>query len=144
MSKFLFISVKPEFANKLINKTKTIELRKNKPNVNIGDFVIIYATVPIASIIGFGRIKRIIENSPDFIWDNFSEELGIDKIRYDDYFKLTNRAIGIEINSICKLPFAIKLIDLRKFMPKFSPPQSYRYLTNFKALRTYKLIEEAK
>lgn len=143
MSKFLFISVKPEFAYKLIGETKTIELRKNKPNVNIGDFIIIYATVPVKSIIGFGRIKGIIDNTPEFIWDNYSEELGIDKSRYNEYFQNTNRAVGIEITSICKLPSAVGLDEIRRFIPRFSPPQSYRYLTNFKALKTYRLIGES-
>ena len=142
MTKFLFISVKPEFANKLISKTKTIELRKNRPNVNIGDFIIIYATVPIKSVIGFGKIKRIIDDTPQNIWLNYSNQLGIDNSRYFEYYKDTNRAIGIEIHSICKLPFTINLADIRTFIPKFSPPQSYKYITNFKALKTYSMIKQ--
>jgi predicted transcriptional regulator len=36
----LFISVKPEFANQIVTKEKTIKLRKLKPHVNIGDYCI--------------------------------------------------------------------------------------------------------
>ena len=59
MRKFLFISIKPEFANKIMSKKKSIELRKNKPNADIGDFVLIYSTQPKKSVIGFAKIKRI-------------------------------------------------------------------------------------
>ena len=39
--KYLFIAVKPEYANKLISGKKDIELRKMKPNILPGDYVII-------------------------------------------------------------------------------------------------------
>ena len=45
--KYLFIAVKPEYANKLISGKKDIELRKMKPNVQPGDYVIIYASAPV-------------------------------------------------------------------------------------------------
>lgn len=141
MSKFLFISIKPEFADKIIDGTKTVELRKNKPNAKAGDFVIIYSTVPVKSVIGFGKIKGIIDDSPTFIWDNYSKYLGIDKERFDTYYQNTNRAVGIEISSVCKLTEKINLDSIRKFMPRFSPPQSYRYLSYFKALRMYELTK---
>ena len=40
--KYLFIAVKPEYANKLISGEKDIELRKTKPHVQAGDYAIIY------------------------------------------------------------------------------------------------------
>ena len=39
IKKYLFISVKPEFANKIIAKEKCIELRKIKPHVKAGDYI---------------------------------------------------------------------------------------------------------
>ena len=137
MSKFLFISVKPEFASKIMGGTKTIELRKSKPKAKPGDFIIIYSTLPIKSVIGFGRIKRVIDNNPEYIWDNYSDLLGIDNTRFNEYYKGMNKAVGIEIHSICELSHPINLSEIKKFSPKFSPPQTYRYLSNFKALKIY-------
>jgi predicted transcriptional regulator len=140
MSKFLFISIKPEYANKIISKQKTIELRKNRPNVKKGDYVLIYATVPVKAVIGFGKIKNIIETSPDNMWKENSDKLGIKKEAFDKYYTDTNRAIGIEISSICKFEFGFLLTKIKELHPSFSPPQTYRYISNFQALRTYKTM----
>lgn len=140
MSKFLFISVKPEYAYKIINKLKTIELRKNRPNVEIGDYVLIYATVPVKTVIGFGRIKKIIETSPSIMWEENASKLGIDKISFDKYYEDSNKSIGIEISSICKFEIGVALEDIKKLHPSFSPPQTYRYISNLQALRTFKTI----
>jgi len=127
--KYLFISIKPEFANKIVNKEKPIELRKIKPHVNAGDYVIIYASSPIKAVVGFGIIKRIIESSPKEMWEKYSNMTGIDKSRFDSYYADRQKAIGIEIESI-KSVTAIHLDQLRSVDANFHPPQVYRYVSN--------------
>lgn len=129
MKKYLFISVKPEFANKIIAKEKCIELRKIRPHVKSGDYVIIYASSPVKCVIGFGKIKRIIETTPQDMWDAHYDVLGIDKMRFDLYYENRIRAIGIEIETI-KSVVPIKLMSLKKIDANFHPPQVYRYVTN--------------
>ena len=140
MSKFLFISVKPDYAYKIITGQKTIELRKNRPNVKNGDYVIIYATVPIKTVIGFGKIEKIIETTPSKMWEENSSKLGIDKVYFDKYYAGSNRSIGIEISSICKFKIGFSLEMIKKTNPSFSPPQTYKYISNMQALRTFKSI----
>jgi predicted transcriptional regulator len=127
--KHLFISVKPEFAGKIITKEKTIELRKVRPNVNVEDYVIIYASSPIKSVIGFGIIQQIIDTSPDQMWKNFSSMLGIDKPRFDEYYYGKEKAIGIKIKKIKQIT-PISLECLRNATPNFQPPQVYRYISS--------------
>lgn len=134
-NKYLFISVKPEFANKLICKEKSIELRKVKPNVKSGDYIVIYASSPVKCVVGFGKIKQIIITTPSKMWEEHSSELGIDKERYDAYYQDRDRSIGIEIESIKSIP-SISLKNIKKIDPKFHPPQVYRYVTNEQICRT--------
>lgn len=129
IKKYLFISVKPEFANKIIAKEKCIELRKIKPHVKAGDYIIIYASSPIKCVVGFGQIKQVIETTPIEMWNNYSERLGIDELRFLSYYEGRNRAIGIEIETI-KAINPIDLISLKKVDPNFHPPQVYRYIAN--------------
>ncbi|MDR0892794.1 MAG: ASCH domain-containing protein [Mediterranea sp.] len=133
--KYLFISVKPEFANKIVTKEKTVELRKIKPHVNIGDYIIIYASSPIKSVIGYGIIKQIIEKTPQRMWNEHSKFLGIDKDRFDEYYAGKEKSIGIEIHKIKKVK-PIPLESLRTIDPNFSPPQVYRYVSNYIVNRT--------
>jgi predicted transcriptional regulator len=128
-NKCLFISVKPEFAEKFIKKQKTIELRKTKPNVSIGDFIIIYASSPKKLVVGFGIIKKIIITTPEIMWKKFSSKLGIDKIRFDSYYRGYQSAIGIEVDKVNEIQ-PVHLEDLRNIEPQFHPPQVYRYISN--------------
>ncbi len=140
MLKCLFISIKPEYAYKIISKQKTIELRKNRPNVKRGDYILIYATVPVKAVIGFGKIKNIIDTSPEKMWKENSDKLGINKEVFNKYYMNSYRAIGIEISSIYKFEIEFLLTNIKKLYPDFSPPQTYKYISYLQALRTYKIM----
>lgn len=127
--KYLFIAVKPEYANKLISGQKDIELRKVKPHIQQGDYAIIYASSPEKAVLGFGKIKSIIECSPTEMWEKHSNRLGISKESYLSYYDGSHKAIGIEFDIIRPIT-PIGLADLRKNISGFQPPQIYRYITN--------------
>lgn len=127
--KYLFIAVKPEYANKLISGEKDIELRKTKPHVQAGDYAIIYASAPAKVVLGYGKIKRIILCSPQEMWANFSSRLGIKEQDYLIYYKNSNKSIGIEFEMIKPIN-PINLAELRRVDPNFHPPQIYRYVSN--------------
>ena len=127
--KYLFIAVKPEYANKLISGKKDIELRKMKPNVQPGDYVIIYASAPVKAVLGFGKVKTIIECTPKCLWESYSNRLGINEQSYLSYYDGYHKAIGIEFDMI-KSVMPIELEELRRVDPNFQPPQIYRYITN--------------
>ncbi len=118
MRKFLFISIKPEFANKILSKKKCISFRKNKPNAKIGDYVLIYSTHPRKSVIGFAKIKNIIDCDPIEMWNNYAEYLGIDKQRYFDYYDGHKKAVGIELSDVCKLKESIPLKEIKFALSK--------------------------
>jgi predicted transcriptional regulator len=128
MGRILLISVRPEFAEKILNGTKTIELRKSSPSVEVGDLVIIYSTLPEKAIVGTCVVKEIIKKSPLQLWRSYSRKMGIDKKRYFEYFKDSNVAIGIVLTGIDKLDKKLSLESVRKVIPKFSPPQTFKYL----------------
>ena len=128
MSKVLLISVKPEFAEKILNGTKTIELRKCSPSADIGDLVIIYSTLPEKAIVGTCVVKEIIKTSPTKLWRSHSTFMGIDRKRYLEYFKDCTFAIGIVLASIDKLENKVSLASIKKSIPNFSPPQTFKYL----------------
>lgn len=127
MGKALFISIKPEFADKIADGTKTIELRKQIPNINEDSLVVIYSTSPVMSIIATGRIDKIIKSSPGKLWKDYSNEMGIDKKRYLEYFDGKDLAVGIVLKEVKKRDQIISLRALRSKSANFNPPQSFRY-----------------
>lgn len=127
--KYLFIAVKPKYANKLISGQKDIELRKMKPHVQQGDYVIIYASAPVKAVIGFGKVKNIIVCSPNEMWTKYSIRLGIMQQVFNSYYANHKKAIGIEFEMIKPIK-PIELEELKKVDANFHPPQIYRYVTN--------------
>ena len=124
-NKYLFISVKPIYAQKILSREKSIELRKLKPKVSPGDYIIIYASEPQKAVVGFGLIKRVIVTTPQEMWNSHSKNLGI-----GDYYAGKSKAVGIEIDSVRSLTIPIPLSKLRGIDASFAPPQVYRYVTN--------------
>lgn len=127
--KFLFLAIKPEFAKKIIDKEKTIELRKQRPNVHIGDYVIIYASSPIKSVLGYGKVKSIIVCTPEEMWKFHKKQLGIDKLRFYAYYDGHGKSVGIEIERIKSIS-ALTLKELQSIDSTFRPPQGFRYVSN--------------
>lgn len=137
MSKVLLISVKPEYADKIVAGEKTIELRKACPNVAKDDIVIIYSTVPVKAVIGICRVEEIIKLKPSVMWRNHKEKLGIDRKPYMAYYEDMETAVGIVLKSACRLDSKIELSSIKRLFPKFSPPQTFRYYPKNDIFRTF-------
>lgn len=129
--KYLFISIKEEYANQILEGKKHIELRKSKPNVNAGDHIIIYCTSPVKAIVGTAQVKDVISHTPNQMWRLHSKKLGIRRKDYFDYYTNADRAVGIVLSDVQKLCFNICLSLIKKQLPFFTPPQTYKYLKTF-------------
>lgn len=123
----LFISIKPEFVEKIFNGTKTIELRKSAPKIEKNDTVIIYSTSPIMSVIGICKVDYIVLSKPEKLWNTYNNLMGIDKKRYSEYFEEKDVAVGIFLKDVKKIKQAIPLSKLRTKFHNFHPPQTFRY-----------------
>ena len=131
MKKYLFLSVKQEYAERILDGTKTIELRKSKPNVAPGDCMIIYCTSPIKAIVGLATIQEVIIHSPEKMWKLYSETLGIERGDYLNYYGNSEKAVGIVLDQVVKLSNKINLDAIKKQLPTFTPPQTYKYFMTF-------------
>ena len=139
--KLLLISVKPEYAIKILNGEKTIELRKCAPKkVGKDGLILIYVTSPIKEIWGIYKIESIIKENPNTLWKNFGEKTGVTKHEFYEYYKENNNAFGIQLREVKKLiKHSIKLDNLKNLIPGFMPPQTYSYidcdLINFSSIK---------
>ena len=127
MSKVIILSIKPEFSDRIFEGTKKIELRKSKPSLEENDLILIYNTLPDKAVVGICKVKEIIQSTPDEIWDKYSDDLGIDKKRYFEYYFGRDKAIGLKIDSFRKFKNKISLDTIRELIPSFSPPQTFKY-----------------
>jgi len=126
----LLVSIKPQYAEKIFRGEKTIELRKSAPKKALkGSYMLIYVTAPVKELWGICKIKNIISDIPELLWENVGEKTGISKQEFNSYYAESNNAFGIELKEIKNLlDHSIKLDCLKSMIPGFTPPQTYRYI----------------
>lgn len=129
-NKMLIMSIKPEYLKKILSGSKSIELRKVKPNLSKGDLIIFYASSPQKAICGAATVSSIAEDTPSTIWNSFSDKLGIDKVKYDSYFSNSKKAYAILLDVVWEYLQPVHLNKLREAKADFRPPQSFRYLSD--------------
>lgn len=122
MSKIL-LSIKPEYVENILNKTKQYEFRKTKCKRDI-DKIIIYATAPISQIVAEVEVIEILEDTPENIWSITKDFAGITKKFFKEYYQNKDIAIAYKLGTVTKYkhPKLLQEIGL-----KFAP-QSFIYL----------------
>lgn len=121
----ILISIQNEFAQKIYDGTKTIELRKHLPPLDCFTYCWIYEPKPIGVITGYFVVSGTIACRPKQLWDEYHEVLGLDWDRYSVYYYNRDLAYGIVINCANKLPQPYTLQDFGLSRP----PQMYQRIT---------------
>jgi predicted transcriptional regulator len=124
----LFLSIKPTFARKILGGTKTIELRRARPNVAPGETALIYSSSPEMALLGSARVVDILSGPPSALWCDVKDEAGVSRQEYDSYFSGAAMAIGIRLEGVQCFVKRISLQEIRERWPWLRPPQSYRYV----------------
>ncbi|MCE8424766.1 MAG: hypothetical protein J5U17_03185 [Candidatus Methanoperedens sp.] len=125
----VLLSVKPEYAEKIVEGTKKYEFRRSIFKKNDIDKVYIYSSSPVSKIIGSFEIENILKDSPEMIWNLCQKYAGISKKNFFSYFINSNMAYAIEIGDIDRFK---EPIDPYHIIENFKPPQSFYYVpTNY-------------
>ena len=125
----LLISIKPQYAKKIFEGEKTIELRKSAPQrLDSDSYMLIYVTSPVKELWGVCKIQSIIKNEPEIIWNEYGNVCGISREDFNDYYKEATNGYGIQLKEIKALENTISLEELRVMIPGFTAPQTYRYI----------------
>ena len=122
----VLLSIKPEFAEQILVGTKQFEFRKvlfKNPAVKT---IVIYATMPVGTVVGEFDIGEIVTARPKKLWSLTSKSAGITHIYFEEYFE------GREIGHAIKVKKARRYknpLSLRQVLPSGIAPQSFCYLT---------------
>ena len=123
----VLVSLKPEYAAAIAEGRKTVELRRRFPLVDPGVWLVIYATQPVGAIVGMAPIERVDSDTTRAIWDEHHRQVGISKSRFRDYFDDRTRGFAVVLGRYYPLR-PIRTEEITAIIPKFCPPQSWRYL----------------
>jgi len=124
----LLLSIRPKFASKIFDGTKTVELRRVRPRVTTGDLVLVYVSSPVKALLGAFEVARVVAAPPSQLWNNVESKAGVTREQFDDYYKGAKTGYGIFLKRKWAFDKPIKLENLRRWKSKFRPPQSYHYV----------------
>lgn len=127
--KVLLISIRPRFADLILDGSKTVELRRVRPAVEEGDRVLLYASSPVRELIGSCTVAAVDVGSADEVWTRHGPRTGVTRAEFDSYFDGARRAVGISLREPRRVRRPRTLLELRERLPGFTPPQSFGYLS---------------
>ncbi|NMM77670.1 hypothetical protein [Acidovorax sp. SRB_24] len=133
----ILLSVKPKFANLIVDGSKLVELRRTVPAQTVGT-IAIYSSSPVQAIVALADVRETIEASPTKLWaiakDNGG---GLTRAELMDYFesKKTGFAFMLENVRVYGKP-----VQPTKIFKNFSAPQSFRYITPKELKRLEQLL----
>lgn len=122
----VLLSIKPEYAEKILGGEKKFEFRKVLfKDVNVKT-VVIYATKPVGKVIGEFDIAHILSEEPCTLWMMTKDFAGITRQFFDEYF--CGRATGhaIKVNSPRRYE---EPLELSVIVKSGVAPQSFCYLS---------------
>ncbi len=124
----VLLSVRPPHIDRLLDGSKTIEIRRRPWNVPNGTVVILYASREVKGIVGSLVVAGTHTDSPREVWRRVRNHAGISRAEYDDYLAGASTATAISVDSVRTLDTPIPLHELRLRHPGFVVPQSYRFV----------------
>jgi predicted transcriptional regulator len=121
----ILLSIKPIYAEQILNGCKTVEFRKTGFENKV-THVVLYASSPTKAITGYFTIAGVSKDHPSNLWKRFGRSGCISYDLFSDYYGLNDQGVAIEIESAYELCEPVALKELRTDL---LPPQSFSYLT---------------
>lgn len=134
----ILLSIRPEYAQKILAGTKKVELRRARPRLEPGDRVLVYVSSPQKAVVGSFQVEEIVEEPLPALWEMVENKAGISPEEFYNYYEGVSTGVGIFFKEIRPFNQPVSLGLLRKKWSSWRPPQSYRYMSNTE----YKLVRE--
>lgn len=124
------MSIKPQYARAIFAGRKRYELRKLRglPPIEEGSVIVVYVSGRIKSIVGEFRAGRVYKATPEKVWSIASAPgSGVGEDAWH-YIKGAGRAMAIEVSEAVMYERPITLEEIRRVIPGWNPPYSYKRL----------------
>jgi predicted transcriptional regulator/transcriptional regulator with XRE-family HTH domain len=126
-SRDVIFSIRPTHASKILDGTKTVELRRRfTGGIRPGTLALIYTTSPTSALTGFARIQEVQRLAVPDLWQRHRAAACLRKGDFEAYFSGLERGYAIVLTSAKPLSRPVGLPELRERFG-FEPPQSYQY-----------------
>lgn len=119
----MLLSIKPQYANVILQGKKEYEFRKKRCRDGI-DKIVFYSSSPQKQVVGEAEIEKIIEGSPTRIWEIAKHAAGITRTAFYDYYRGYHNAVAYKLKNVVVYEEPKELSDYGIA----HAPQSYIYI----------------
>ncbi|MDE0269096.1 MAG: ASCH domain-containing protein [Acidimicrobiaceae bacterium] len=127
-NRMLVLSLKPHFADAVLAGTKTVELRRIRPRIDVPVTALVYASSPVKALVGTCTVQKVESLSLADLWSHHKSQTGVNYNEFRRYFKGVSVGVGLTLSCAEPLSHRIPLADLRERYRGFRPPQSFAYV----------------
>lgn len=117
------LSIKPEYVRRILAGEKTYEFRRRIFTRQDVDTIIIYTTSPVCRILAEAHITRILQDTPQGLWDRTHRHGGISRDKFMRYFQDRDTAYAIQLGELARFATPRTLADYHVK----TAPQSFIY-----------------
>ena len=124
MSKFMLLSINPQYSKLIYDGYKRFEYRTRLPTRR--DLpILIYESRPVKCVTGIVAGAHYLKDDPQELWEHTKFGAGISANEFKDYFRGCDTASAIELFSVYRFPRPLNLGE--RGLPKV-PPRSFCYV----------------
>ncbi len=124
----LLMSLRPEYAEPILQGRKTIELRRKFSKKYEGATIVFYITRPVQQFMFTATIAQVDHTQKKRLWNMYQQECGISQTAFDQYFSGIDHGYAIRLSNVRLVPNQLFLEHAKKVCPKLRPPQSFQRL----------------
>jgi len=122
----LLMSLRPEFAELILQGRKTVEFRRKFSKKYEGATIVFYITRPVQQFMFTATITQVDHGQKKRLWNMSQQECGISQVAFDQYFSGIDYGYAIHLSNIKLVPNQIVLEHAKKVCPQLRPPQSFQ------------------
>lgn len=122
----LVVSIRPSHAEAIFSGRKSVEVRRNFPSKWKGNRLGIYATKPLAQLMGEATIADVQQSDPADIWERFGDRIGATREEFSSYTEGADCVSALLLDHVCAYSYPIPLAQVQTLLDApLRPPQSY-------------------
>jgi predicted transcriptional regulator len=124
----ILISVESRYVLKMLNGSKTAEIRRRPLKIEPGTCVWVYSKLPSARIEIVAIAEQIITATPEALWALYKERIAIERSEFLRYIGGASRACVVLLQDMTPVCPPLKLEQLRRQYGSLHAPQFFKRL----------------
>ena len=126
--RMIVLSLKPRFAEAILAGTKTVEMRRTTPKIEVPTRALLYASTPVRAMLGTCIITCITSADLAALWQEYGSRAELSYNEFKRYFEGMEVGTALTLARQRPLTRRVPLQDLRAEPMGFRPPQSFAYI----------------